>query len=260
MLLEYDGSAYAGWQIQPNGPSVQGELEQALSRISGDRVKVIGAGRTDAGVHALGQVAAFRTGSRLEPGVLMRALNAGTPSDIRVLALERAPDDFHPRFSAKGKRYVYFIQNQPFSSVFLGPWAWRVPAHLDLSAMRKALSGLIGRHDFSCFRASGCASKSPIRTISKAEVELIDNPDFFGFKLDVPLIRILVEGDGFLRHMVRNIAGLAVEVGRGRTAPGDVDAIRRSGDRRLSGPTAPAHGLFLESVIYMSPIFKKWRS
>ncbi len=258
LLTEYEGTRYVGWQIQPNGLSIQQLIEAAIFRVTREQTKVIGAGRTDAGVHALGQVAAFHTQSILPEDVLLRALNANLPSDIRILGIEPAPEDFHPRHGADGKRYTYLIQNQPRPSVFLKRWTWSIPTSLDPETMQTGLSHLVGRHDFSSFRAAGCASKHPVRTITKISVDRKPIISMMGLTFAARIIKITVEADALLRHMVRNIAGLAVEIGRGKIAPGEVNRIIEMRDRRYCGPTAPACGLFLERVFYIPPCFKNY--
>ncbi|MBI5141608.1 MAG: tRNA pseudouridine(38-40) synthase TruA, partial [Nitrospirae bacterium] len=170
LTLQYDGTAYAGWQFQPDAPSIQGAIEAAIAKVTGEQVRVTGAGRTDAGVHALGQVAAFRSSSRLKDDVMLRALNASLPHDIRIVDAVTADDSFHPRKDAVGKKYVYLIQNRRIPSVFLGRWTWFVPLPLDLDAMREGLLYLVGRHDFSSFRTSGGDAVSPVRTINSINI------------------------------------------------------------------------------------------
>ncbi len=254
--MEYEGTCYVGWQVQPNGLSIQQLIEEAVFRVTRKKTRVTAAGRTDAGVHALGQVAVFHTQSRLSEDVLLRALNANLPSDIRILQVESAPEDFHPRYGAGGKRYTYFIQDQPRPSVFLKRWTHHLSSPLDLDAMKEGMKCLVGRHDFSSFRAAGCASKHPVRNITKISVERNPLSSIMGLTLGARLIKITVEADALLRHMVRNIAGLAVEVGRGKIAPEEVRRILELRDRRFSGPTAPACGLFLERIFYSPACFK----
>ncbi len=258
LLIEYEGTCYVGWQVQPNGLSIQKLIEDAVFRVTRDQTRVTAAGRTDAGVHALGQVAAFHTQSRLPEDVLLRALNANLPSDIRILEIESAPDDFHPRYGADSKRYTYFIQDQPWPSVFLKRWTWSLPFQLDLDAMKEGLGYLVGKHDFSSFRAAGCASKHPVRNITKISIERKPTVSMMGLTFCARLIKITIEADALLRHMVRNIAGLAVEIGRGKIAPEKVSTILELRDRRSSGPTAPACGLFLERVSYRPACFENF--
>jgi tRNA pseudouridine38-40 synthase len=242
LTLQYDGTDYVGWQRQPNGTSIQSLLEDALQPIEGRPVTVHGAGRTDAGVHALGQVASVTLDASLEAPTIARALNAVLPADVRVISAEDAADDFHARFSATAKTYEYRILNAPMVSPFLYRYVAHVVVPLDIDAMREASAVLIGRHDFSAFQAAGSAAQSSERT-----VQAIEWQDGGGF--DLPLI-MRISGDGFLRHMVRSIVGTVVQVGIGRwTVPRMVE-ILEGRDRAKAGPTAPASGLFLARVDY----------
>ena len=242
LILQYDGTNYVGWQRQSSGTSIQGLLEDALAPIAGGHVTVHGAGRTDAGVHALAQVASVALGGALDPMTLARALNAVLPADVRVLSVEEVAPDFHARFSALGKVYEYRIVNAPIVSPFLSRYAWHITQPLDLEAMRCASIGLVGTHDFAAFQGAGSVVSSTDRTIRRLEWA-----DRGGY--DLPLV-MRIEGDGFLRHMVRNIVGTLVEVGIGRWSASQVKAILVSRDRSQAGPTAPAHGLFLVRVDY----------
>jgi tRNA pseudouridine38-40 synthase len=242
IVLQYDGTAYAGWQRQDNGVAVQAMLEDALEPIEGSPVVVHGAGRTDAGVHALGQVATATLAVAMEPPALARALNAVLPRDIRVLAVEEAEPGFHARFSATGKVYEYRIVNATLISPFLHRYAWHVVQPIDLDKVREASALLLGARDFAAFQGSRAMVTSTERTIRSIEWE-----DGGGY--DLPLV-MRIDGDGFLRHMVRNIVGTLVEVGVGRWQPSHVTEILASRDRTQAGPTAPAHGLFLVRVIY----------
>jgi tRNA pseudouridine38-40 synthase len=242
IVLQYDGTAYAGWQRQDNGVAVQAMLEDALEPIEGSPVVVHGAGRTDAGVHALGQVATATLAVTMEPPALARALNAVLPRDIRVLAVEEAAPGFHARFSATGKVYEYRIVNATLISPFLHRYAWHVVQPIDLDKVREASALLLGARDFAAFQGSRAMVTSTERTIRSIEWE-----DGGGY--DLPLV-MRIDGDGFLRHMVRNIVGTLVEVGVGRWQPSHVTEILASRDRTQAGPTAPAHGLFLVRVIY----------
>jgi tRNA pseudouridine38-40 synthase len=242
LILQYDGTNYVGWQRQGSGTSIQGLVEEALAPIAGERVTVHGAGRTDAGVHALAQVATAVFRSALDPVTLARALNAVLPAEVRVLSVEEVADDFHARFSAVGKVYEYRIVNAPIASPFLSRYVWHIQQPLDLDAMRTASMGLIGSHDFAAFQGAGSIVSSTDRTIRRLEWT-----DGGGY--DLPLV-MRVEADGFLRHMVRNIVGTLVEVGTGRWAASEVEAILNSRDRSRAGRTAPAQGLFLVRVDY----------
>lgn len=240
LTIEYDGTAYAGWQIQPNGPTIQAELERAAARVLGRPVRISAAGRTDAGVHALGQVACLeveRTGLEVEE--LRRALDALTPDDIVVRQAEVASDDFDPRRSARRRTYVYQIWNAPTPQVLLRRYSWHVRPRLDLEAVRTAAASLLGEHDFSSFQAAGCDAAHAVRRVDRSDVEGRGE-----------LLVYTISATAFLRHMVRNIVGTLVEVGLGRRAAADVPALLAARDRTLAGRTAPAQGLILLSVDY----------
>ena len=250
LLLEYDGTAYQGWQIQKEGITIQGILEEKILKITGERSRVIGAGRTDAGVHALGQVAAFRTISRLEPEAIKRALNALLPYDIKVIETSEVNDSFHPIYDAVKKSYFYIIANQRISSAFLYRYSWQIQQQLELKSMKYAAQTLIGRHDFSSFMGTGSSIKDPEREIFSLSIDKLDNIDFMTVSMRGEFIKIRIEANGFLRHMVRNIVGTLVEIGRGRISPDKINEILKSRDRKLAGPTSPANGLFLERIVY----------
>ena len=242
LTLQYDGSNYVGWQRQARGTSIQGLLEDALEPIAGTRVTVHGAGRTDAGVHALAQVATVSFPGTHDSSTLARALNAVLPTDVRVLSVEDVPADFHARFSAVGKTYEYRIVNAPIVSPFLCRYAWHIPHALDIESMKAASLQLIGTHDFAGFQGAGSDVASSERTIHAIDWEN-------GRGHDIPLV-IRLRGDGFLRHMVRNIVGTLVEIGGGRWVSDRIVKILVSRDRSQAGTTAPAHGLFLVRVEY----------
>jgi tRNA pseudouridine38-40 synthase len=242
LIVQYDGTDYVGWQRQPNGTSIQGLIEDALAPIEGEPVTVHGAGRTDAGVHALAQVASVTLTNSLEPPVLARALNAVLPADVRVLGVEEVEPDFHARFSAVSKTYEYRIINAPLVSAFLHRYVWHVAQPLDVEAMRAAAAPLVGRHDFAGFQGAGSDVATTQRTLLDFEIE-----DGGGF--DLPVV-LRITGDGFLRHMVRNITGTLVEIGIGRWDPWRLLAVLDSRDRSQAGPTAPARGLILTGVSY----------
>lgn len=250
LVLQYDGTDYSGWQVQKREKTIQSVLESAIRTVTGEQVRVTGAGRTDAGVHALLQVAAFRTRTHLKPNVLFRALNANLPSDIFLVRAAECASDFHPRFDAKQKTYSYIISSTGPCSVFLKRYSWQIPYELNISSMRKAAQLLVGQHDFACFRASGCSSRSAVRTIKGISISRADTFGFMGFQFRVPLIKISIRADAFLRHMVRNIVGTLVEVGRGKTPAQEMKGVLESKDRKCAGPTAPAQGLFLEKIAY----------
>jgi tRNA pseudouridine38-40 synthase len=242
ITVQYDGTDYVGWQRQGVGVSIQGLLEDALVPIEGSAVTVHGAGRTDAGVHALAQVASFGLSVSLDAETLTRALNGVLPPAVRVTAAEDVDSTFHARFSATGKVYEYRIVNAPFVSPFLHKYAWHVPAPLDLDAMREASRLLLGTRDFEAFQGTGSSVASTTRTVHSLEWTA-------GAGGDAPAV-MRIEGNGFLRHMVRNIAGTLVDLGSGRWQPSDVVGILDSRDRGRAGRTAPARGLFLVQVQY----------
>jgi tRNA pseudouridine38-40 synthase len=242
LTLQYDGTNYVGWQRQPMGQSIQALLEDALAPIEGSAVTVHGAGRTDAGVHALAQVASVNLEASLDEATLGRALNAVLPEDVRIIRVEEAAPDFHARFNARAKTYEYRILNAPFADAFMFRYAWHIPQPLDFDRMREAAIPLIGRHDFAVFQGTGSTVHSTERTIEGIEWQA-------GGSFDRPLV-LRVTGDGFLRHMVRNIMGTLVEVGARRLAPDRMPEILESRSRAQAGRTAPARGLFLVTVRY----------
>lgn len=240
LILEYDGTNYHGFQRQAGQLTIQEVLEGAIARITKeDIVRVTAAGRTDAGVHARGQVVNFKTLARMPARDFMPALNSILPGDIRVRESREVPLEFHARFDAISKVYGYTIQRGTYLSPFLRNYAHHVPYPLDVEKMRLAGSFLIGRHDLTSFCASGSETKTSVRTIMN--LELVEKGD---------LLTLIVEADGFLYNMVRIIAGTLIDVGRGRTPPGALPEILAGRDRRLAGPTAPARGLTLLSVKY----------
>jgi len=239
LTLAYDGTNYVGWQRQAAGTSVQGLIEEALRELDGREVVLHGAGRTDAGVHALGQVASCVLEREIEATVLVRALNARLPSDVRVVAAQPAAPDFHARFSATAKTYRYRIFNADVMSPFERQYAWHVYGPLDVGAMDKAAQLLHGRHDFAAFRTASGTPRTTDRIVRSSTV-----------RSEPPLVTYEIAGDGFLRHMVRAIAGTLVEIGRGRWGVDDMREVLDSRDRARAGPTAPACGLFLVGVEY----------
>jgi tRNA pseudouridine38-40 synthase len=223
---------------------VQGVLVRALVPLAGPDVRVVGASRTDAGVHALGQVAGVVAGRAILPEVAVAALNARLPTDVRVLAARVPPEGFHARRSARLKRYGYVLDTGPIASPLRRCWAWHVGGPLDVAAMRRELRALRGRHDFSAFRAAAGRDRDPVCRLHSVRVVARGS-----------LVGILVSADSFLHHMVRNIVGSVLEVGRGRRPPGWLASVLASRDRRRAGVTAPARGLFLLSVRYPAPLF-----
>jgi tRNA pseudouridine38-40 synthase len=240
LTIAYEGAAYKGWQIQRAGvPTVQETLQRAIQQIVRQPVWVIGAGRTDSGVHALGQVAHCHTSSRLPAAKLLRAFNAVLPDDIVVRQVEDVPLDFHARHQARGKLYRYRIQTGRTPDLFERRSSWFVARSLDVEAMQDAGDYLVGRHDFASFERESRPDRSSVRTIFRVEVARQGH-----------IIRCDVEGDGFLYNMVRAIAGTLVDVGTGKRFPLQVREILEARDRRAAGPTAPPHGLFLCWVKY----------
>jgi tRNA pseudouridine38-40 synthase len=240
LVLEYDGAAYCGWQRQANGLSIQQVLEEKISIMTGEAVKVIGSGRTDAGVHALGQVAHFKTASTI-PGIhFIKGINSLLPRDIAVVALQEVHSTFHARYDAKSKVYRYQIVHGSVRPVLLRQYAWFVPGPLNLEPLCEAARQFSGTHDFSSFCSVHSDARDHIRTISDIRIEAGSHR----------LIRIEIEADGFLRHMVRGIVGTLVEIGRGKRLASDVQAMMQAKDRRHGGMTAPPQGLFLKEVKY----------
>jgi tRNA pseudouridine38-40 synthase len=239
LTIAYDGTAYKGWQVQKNERTVQEELEKAISALFGGKHTLYGASRTDAGVHALAQVANFKTTSKIPVSKIPFALNAVVPEDIVVKKAEEAEPDFHSRFAASSKIYRYDIFNSKSRDPFRERYSCRVPYVLDVPLMLKEAAFLKGRHDFRSFQASDKRERSSVRTIRS-----------IGVKKKGRTITIHVEGDGFLYNMVRNIAGTLIDTGRGYLAPGSVPRILKAADRTKAGPTAPAKGLFLIRVKY----------
>ena len=240
LTLAYDGTRFVGWQRQAAGESIQGLLEDALARFEGSPVSVHGAGRTDAGVHALGQVASVQLTCRHDCSTLLRAVNVQLPPDVRVLKIDDAPPDFHARFSARAKTYRYQIRNAAIASPFERDYVWHVPEALDDEAMQRGAGWLIGTHDFASFRSVGNEPATTVRTITRSSI----SRDASG------LVTYEIEGDGFLRHMVRAIVGTLVEVGRRWRDPETIRQLLAGGRRADAGATAPPHGLFLVRVDY----------
>jgi len=239
LVLSYDGTGFHGWQVQPQVPTVQGTLLAAAGRIFSGGIRVVGASRTDAGVHALRQTVALTVTSALPAASVQAALNAHLPREIRVIAAAEAPTGFDARRSAFGKRYAYLIDNGPVASPLLLRFAWHVPGRLDAAAMRTALAALRGTHDFSAFCAAPGREALPVCRVRAVHVFVRHGR-----------LGILISADRFLHHMVRNIVGSAVEVGRGAQEPGWLADVLASGDRTQGGPTAPAQGLTLVRVRY----------
>lgn len=241
LVVEYEGTAYCGWQLQPDRPTVQEALERALLTALRERVRVRGAGRTDAGVHACGQVAAVRV-SRMpdDLGRLRKSLNALTPGDVSVREIAVVDDTFDPRRHAKSRLYEYRILHTPAPSPFWRRWAWHLPQPLDVTAMAAAAEALAGEHDFAAFRA---ADAEPVRSTVRRVLES-------ALRTEGALLVYRIEANAFLKHMVRNVVGTLVEVGRGARRPEAMPALLAGRDRTQAGATAPAHGLTLVAVRY----------
>jgi tRNA pseudouridine38-40 synthase len=243
LTVSYDGTRFVGWQRQADGESIQGLLEDALARFEGAPVTVHGAGRTDAGVHALGQVASVTLTAAHDTAAIARGLNAQLPPEIRVLQVDEAPPGFHARFNATSKLYRYALRNTPVVSPFERAYVWHVPERLDVAAMRAAAAALVGTHDFAAFASAGGEVKDTVRTMTRSE--------FAAPTRSAPQeIAYEIEGNGFLRHMVRAVVGTLVEIGQGRRPVSSVEALLASGRRAEAGATAPPHGLFLVRVDY----------
>lgn len=242
LVVEYDGTSLHGWQRQANGPTVQQHLEECLAKLLTHEVQVVGASRTDAGVHARGQVASFRTERPIPLHGIRRGLNTLLPTSIAIRAADEVPDDFHPRFSATGKHYRYSIYRAPDRSPRWRSRAWHHPDPIDVARMRAGAEALLGEHDFAAFRAAGCTARTTMRRI--------DSIDFSPCAEDPELLFVDVRGNAFLRNMVRILVGTLTEVGRGYRDPAQVAEILASKDRTRAGITAPAHGLELIEVRY----------
>jgi tRNA pseudouridine38-40 synthase len=244
LVVEYDGTDFAGWQRQTNGPSVQAALEDALARMTGEPTAVRGAGRTDAGVHAWGQVAAFSTEKAIPLVGFARGLNTLLPPSIAVVAADEVPLDFDPRRHARGKLYRYRIWNAEARSPLEARTSWHLGRPvLDEAAMQAAARPLVGQHDFRAFRAADCDRKNTVRRVTRLEV-----------RRDGPLVVVEAEADAVLKNMVRIVVGTLAEAGRGRLGEADVASILAGGDRRRAGPTAPPEGLALVHVHYELPL------
>lgn len=243
LTIAYDGTGYEGWQVQKIGLGVQQVVEQALARIFPSQPRLHSSSRTDTGVHAIGMIAHFEVPKaevRMPLRKVSLAINAHLPEDIRILGASECPAEFHARFSATGKQYRYFIWNDHAQNPLLRQQAWLVPRLLDLPAMRDAAKRLLGKRDFAAFAATReYAMKSTVRTLRRCQIRRAG-----------PLITFIIEADGFLYKMCRGIVGTLVQVGLGKYAPDEIEAILASKDRRVAGVTAPAHGLVLWQVFY----------
>jgi tRNA pseudouridine38-40 synthase len=240
LTLAYDGTRYAGWQVQPNGPSVQAEVERALEALRRAPLRVTAAGRTDAGVHALAQVCSFPEERPLPLAAYRKGMNALLPEDVAVVEASVEPDGFDARRSARGKRYRYRIENRETRFPIGRQYAWQLFRPLDPDALRRAAALLAGRHDFAAFQAADCEAHHAVRDLGRLEV--------LGERGGT--VEVVAEATAFVKHMVRNLVGTLVEVGLGRREPDWAGEVLASRDRTRAGPTAPAHGLCLEEVFY----------
>jgi tRNA pseudouridine38-40 synthase len=249
--VAYDGTAYAGWQRQANGPSIQAALEGALGPLAGGAVTAVGAGRTDAGVHADGQAVHVDLPEGIDPAVVVRATNTRLPADIRVRSAALVADDLHARYSAQSKTYRYAWLVSRVGHPLLARTHWLVSPPVDLAAMALAASRLHGTHDFAAFQSTGTPVSSTVRTITGVDVGVRPAADV-GLQLsdDERVVELELRGDGFLRHMVRAIAGTLLDVGYGRRTPEEMDVLLAGAARSDAGPTAPPHGLTLVRVEY----------
>jgi len=240
LIVEYDGTRYHGWQRQKGYLTIQAIIEDSIRIITGERITLIGSGRTDAGVHALYQVCNFITRSEIGPDPMRRGLNSLLPDDIKIRKIKYVSIDFHARYSVKSKAYEYRILNRRDANLFLRNYTWHIRDELDIDAIRRSLSMLIGRHDFSSFKSSGSANIDPVREMIRAELH--------GPRQGV--LSFLFEANGFLRHMVRNIIGTVVEVGKDKISLDEFQEIFQSHSRINAGIKAPPQGLFLKMVKY----------
>jgi tRNA pseudouridine38-40 synthase len=245
LVVEYDGTDFQGWQLQAQGRSVQGALEEAITRVTAESRRVMGAGRTDAGVHARGQCAHFDSETRLAETDLRRAINAVLPSDVAVSELEQVSPSFHARSDVVSKTYSYRILNRTVPSPLRRNWTWHLRAPLDVAAMQEAAKLLVGDHDFAAFRGARGGSDPEERT--RRTLDRLD------LAAEADEVRLTAVGRSFLRYMVRNLVGTLVEVGQGQRSAADVEAVLASGERSRAGPTAPPQGLCLERVRYREP-------
>jgi tRNA pseudouridine38-40 synthase len=239
LTIEYDGTRYCGWQVQKNGLSIQKTLQNAIEDLVSHEIKLTGASRTDAKVHAKAMVANFYTSSKIPVAKFPPAINCALPDDIAVIEAEEADASFHSRYNSKGKKYGYVILNRRAPSPLLKNHAAHVPQNLDVSKMKEAAKYIIGTHDFSAFKASGSSIRNNVRTVSMLDIKRQDD-----------IIKIEIKADGFLYNMVRIIVGTLIEVGSGKIPPDSIEDIINGKDRRRAGKTAPPQGLYLETVYY----------
>lgn len=239
LTIEYDGTAYAGWQRQPNQPTIQAAVETALTRITQQQISIIAAGRTDAGVHARGQVASFQSDKSIPVDKWSLALNSALPRDISVVSSEQVPESFHARYSAKEKLYEYRISRHPARPAIDRNRVWHFPYDLDTLAIRDAMGGFIGRHDFTSFQGPHASTSDPMCVVSQVSLTS-----------DLMTLTIQIQANRFLKQMVRAIIGTLTEVGRHKRSPDSISDILQAKDRRAAGETAPPQGLYLLHVLY----------
>ena len=240
LTVEYDGTGYHGWQVQPNGRSIQQEIEAAVETMTRSKIKLLGSGRTDAGVHALGQVANFVCATGITPEAFLKGLNSLLPDDIVIRKVEEMPSQFHSRYDAVSKRYRYRILNHPLPSAIERHYTWWVRSPLDHTIMKRGMAHLVGEHDFKAFEGTGSPRSSTVRRV--IGMDMVSHTE--------GVVAIEIHATGFLRYMVRNIVGTLVDVGLHKIGPDHVERILRSRDRARASATAPARGLFLMEVFY----------
>jgi len=240
LMIEYDGAGFLGWQAQANSITVQGVLESAIEVLHGAHITLHGAGRTDTGVHALGQVAHFDSPKTWDPFVLCNAINGNVrPHAVSVISAEEIGEDFQARFSATGRRYLYRILNRRAPATIDRQKVWHVPMPLDVDAMHEAAQHLVGQHDFTTFRAAECQAKSPVKTLDRFDVMRFDE-----------MVEIRAEARSFLHHQVRSMVGSLVQVGTGKWHPVEIKQALQARDRSRCGPVCPPDGLYLVEVVY----------
>ncbi len=239
LIVEYDGTDFHGFQRQPGKRTVDRVLEEAISRVTGEEVRVIGAGRTDAGVHALGQVVAFDTRATIPPERYCPAINSFLPADVRIVSSEETAPDFHPRYQARRKTYRYLVYRKAAGYTLYRRYAHLYTGELDVNLIKEGIRYTTGRHDFRGFMAAGSAVQDTVRTVCQ-----------FTAEENMPWLKFEITGDGFLYKMVRNLVGTLLEIGRGAMSLEQLEKVMRTGDRTLAGPTAPACGLYLVKVDY----------
>jgi tRNA pseudouridine38-40 synthase len=240
LIIEYDGSGFHGWQRQKQDRTIQETIEKALCRMTGHLVTLIGSGRTDAGVHAKGQVASFHTASHLDATVFLNGLNSLLPDDVRIRACDQMHEGFHARYDVSAKHYRYHILNRPIAPAIGRQFVWHIRKPLDTAAMTQAAGIFVGSHDFKAFEGAGSPRAHTVRTVTESMIQLAERGN----------LTYDIRADGFLRFMVRNIMGTLVEVGLGKRLADEIPSILASKDRSQAGATAPPQGLFLMDVTY----------